>query len=78
MANSGRFARYYDTKSWSVYGALAGFACACMYQFYRAVTFAIPQDLYVQVFGEVAAGVLGGGALFAIGSAVCNWAKGAP
>jgi hypothetical protein len=76
MAKAGKSAQCCDKGSGAFYGALAGLAIAVLHQVLHAINYAVPDDLYVHVFGELAIGALGGAALLEAGSAACNWIKG--
>jgi hypothetical protein len=54
-------------------GVLFGFAIAALHVVYHAVRNQIPESVYAHILAEMSAYVLGGAALFAAGSAICNW-----
>jgi hypothetical protein len=53
-------------------GALFGMAIVPLHQVYHALTQQIPENILAHVLSEWAAFAIGGAALFAAASAVCN------
>ena len=56
-------------------GGLIGIAFVAIHVVYHAMINHVPEAVYSHVLGEMVAGALGGAALFAGGSALCNWIK---
>ncbi len=59
----------YSTRT----GGLIGMAVATLHIVHHALTNQIPENIELHAFSEMVAGTLGGAALFAAGSALCNW-----
>ncbi len=59
----------YNTRT----GALLGMALATLHIVHHALTNHIPEGIELHAVTEMGAATLGGAALFAAGSALCNW-----
>jgi hypothetical protein len=73
--DNGKLSQRSDLKSGAFYGMLVGLAATFLHHFYHALTLDFPENLYAHVVSELAAGSLGGAALFTAGCAFCNWFK---
>jgi hypothetical protein len=59
----------YNTRT----GVLFGIAVATLHIVHHALTNHVPESIEIHAVSEIVAGALGGAALFAAGSALCNW-----
>jgi hypothetical protein len=65
--------QYHDNASSARTGALFGIAIVILHIVHHVLTRQLPEDIHLHVLSEMAAGTLGGAALFAAGSVLLNW-----